>query len=123
MKKPLFFTLLVLILTVSACSRKAADGADGNTHDSSEMTDQTSGNPATDAAINANDPALGEKSAPSVDCFDKTRAQPSMKCDDDRRPVCGCDGKTYKNACEAGKAGVIHYKWGPCSKATKTAVQ
>jgi hypothetical protein len=29
-------------------------------------------------------------------------------------PVCGCDGKTYSNACVAGNAGVRTFTKGPC---------
>lgn len=29
-------------------------------------------------------------------------------------PVCGCDGVTYVNQCEAGKAGVKHWSEGEC---------
>ena len=29
-------------------------------------------------------------------------------------PVCGCDGKTYGNACEAGRAGIKMYTPGAC---------
>lgn len=116
-------SFLLAIASLTACSKKmTADAA--NASDT-----EIDANVTTDPAPNAEDildpnlPGSGEKTAAGLDCFDKTRAQPSMVCDDDRRPVCGCNGKTYKNACEAGKAGVIHYKWGPCSKTTKTAVQ
>lgn len=33
-------------------------------------------------------------------------------------PVCGCDTITYKNYCEAEKAGVKQYSFGPCSNDT-----
>lgn len=29
-------------------------------------------------------------------------------------PVCGCNNKTYGNACEAGCAGITEYKKGEC---------
>lgn len=29
-------------------------------------------------------------------------------------PVCGCDDKTYSNACEAECSGIYNYTEGPC---------
>ena len=31
-------------------------------------------------------------------------------------PVCGCNNKTYGNACAAECAGIKEYKKGPCEK-------
>jgi len=116
-----FLVLLISFITLAACSKKmVADEGSNLTVDGSVST--TTSTQAA-APMDPNKPVSNEKTAVGLDCYDKTLAQPSMVCDDDRRPVCGCDGKTYKNACEAGKTGVLHYKWGPCSKTTKTAVQ
>lgn len=37
-------------------------------------------------------------------------------CTADYRPVCGCDGKTYGNACVAERAGVSVDHQGPCKQ-------
>ncbi len=116
-----FLVLLISFITLAACSKKMVADEGSNLAVDANVSTTTSTQAA--APMDPNKPVSNEKTAVGLDCYDKTLAQPSMVCDDDRRPVCGCDGKTYKNACEAGKTGVLHYKWGPCSKTTKTAVQ
>lgn len=117
-----YFSLLIFLFTSMACNRTTT--ADVSTSASQETSVETSTTETpANQNIDPNTPGAEEKSAAPIDCYDKTLAQPSMVCDDDRRPVCGCNGKTYKNACEAGKAGVIKYQWGPCTKSMKTAVK
>ena len=116
-----FLVLLISFTTLAACSKKMV--ADEENSQAVDVNVSTFTSNQAAAPMDPNQPGSNEKTAVGLDCYDKTLAQPSMKCDDDRRPVCGCDGKTYKNACEAGKTGVLHYKWGPCSKTTKTAGQ
>ncbi len=37
-------------------------------------------------------------------------------CYRDYRPVCGCDGRVYGNACEASRAGIQIFKKGECKR-------
>ncbi|MBI3141300.1 MAG: hypothetical protein HYZ16_00580 [Bacteroidetes bacterium] len=49
-------------------------------------------------------------------CLDRSLVGDNSACEKVRRPVCGCNGKTYPNACYAEKAGVAHYGAGTCEE-------
>lgn len=48
------------------------------------------------------------------ECSCVENPNPSCVCDMSYEPVCGCNGKTYGNACEAECAGITDYEEGEC---------
>lgn len=50
------------------------------------------------------------------DCFDSSKIREDIMCPAIYQPVCGCDGKTYGNACEANAKGILKFTEGACGK-------
>lgn len=50
----------------------------------------------------------------STGCIDAKKVDPTRMCTMEYRPVCGCNGKTYSNACVATNAGLTEWQEGAC---------
>ncbi len=52
-------------------------------------------------------------------CIDESKRNPEQICTMQYEPVCGCDGKTYGNACEAEREGLQVWTPGECETINK----
>lgn len=50
------------------------------------------------------------------DCIDESKIKDNAACITLYAPVCGCNGLTYGNECEAMNAGVTRFTQGTCDE-------
>lgn len=63
----------------------------------------------------AQKPVAGATTATSAQkCTDDSKVNPDLQCGRVYEPVCGCNGKTYDNACDAQRSGVMTTTKGAC---------
>lgn len=67
-------------------------------------------------------PGPCKKKTTPPNCIDPTKINPEINCPTNLDFVCGCNGKTYNNACEAERNGVTKWRKGKCNTPSKVKI-
>jgi hypothetical protein len=130
MKKYIFFTLLITLITIS-CSKKLVESDNNKSDLTKEEVVKSNSNrknekihQATEPAVEAYLPSESETAksnhwtyvAPPIpiDCIKQENIKANPNCGKTIEYVCGCNNISYDNPCLAKAAGVKSYKQGKC---------
>jgi hypothetical protein len=115
MKKYSVIAYFLFIIIGIACNKNTTalkmNGSKSN--DSEFTTIETTKNKSTGAANQVDIPKK------MSDCIDPARRRLEKGCPDEIKEVCGCNGKTYRNKCEAEREGITYYSPGKCIPSAK----